>query len=692
MSLSVTYFRSTSAIVTVSDAFAAAELGASRFEKTPRAYYNKEPRDFRVLWFNSRAEEADWVADRIQALLGTEYEEENGTVRGLTPADFAVIMRSTREPEQNNSPRHSAFTRALEERGIRYSLEAGGGPFGRPQVDILRSTFDLLRLRTPTRTQVQNHFTNQVIPAYPHANFDALVRVLTDWGRRIHTPSGGTRQRIYPQELVYELLESFRISESSFSDDVMREIGLFSRMIQDVEAVYMSVDSSDRFVQILNFLSNAAETGYNISTDDVVQRPDTVTMATVHKVKGLEFPVVFVVDIEAQRFPGRREGYRGWLPDPVMRRALNRGAYQRNDAEEARLFYTAITRAERYLYVTGAANLPGGRKIRRPSRFANRLAHDEISSDATMLPEGLTGCLPQQRIDDSILPTSFSEIRYYLRCPMDYRFRKGYGFTPPIPELFGYGKTVHTAIEKLHTSFTDDAPSIEDAESVALSVFHLKHVPRSGDPENSPGPYERAQESAVRIAKKYVQDFHEDFQRIREVEARFEIPAQGCVISGSIDLLLKQDAQGDILEAEVIDYKAIERKGDPTQEDIDWTELAVQVQLYAKAAQDVLGENAKTGFVHLLKNGEREEIPISHDAIAAAISNIEWAVSGIIAGDYPMRPHREKCANCDFAPLCPRIPQEFQFSSHMPPKIHLPDGKEHIRSFSQFESSSELSD
>mgnify|MGYP001383920105 CR=1 FL=1 len=679
-------FRSTPTIVDVSNAFAAVELGSSRIEKTPHAYYDKLPRDFRVLWFENRQTEADWVAERIQDLLGTEYEDPNGIIRGLTPADFAILMRSTREPEKDGLPRHAAFTQALDDNGIYYSLEAGGGPFERPQVNVLRSTFQLLEPGSPGRELAKFHFENVVLPAYPHANFNELVSVLSGWGRRIHTPVGGSRQRIYPQKLLYELLEAFHIERSEFADDVMRDIGLFSRMIQDVEAVYMSVDSPRRFADICHFLEHAADAGYDVSTDDVIQRPDTVTVSTIHKVKGLEFPVVFVVDVEAQRFPGSNRSYQGWLPGEVMMPSLRRGAYQRNLAEEARLFYTAITRAERYLYVTGAERLPNGIRRRNRSVFANRLVHDEISHESTHLPAGLVPCDQQRRIDETVLPTSFSEIRYYLRCPMDYRFRKGYGFTPSIPEMFGFGKTVHTAIEKLHVSFPNGAPTGEDAVSVVDSVFHLKHVPKSGNPEENPGPYENAKGSAVSIAKRYVQEHSADFDRIRKVEVRFEVPAQNAVISGSIDLLLKEDPAGCITDAEVIDFKAIEGEDAPLENDkLDWTELSMQVQLYAKAAREVLGENACTGSVHLLKDNQRICVPISDEAIAAAVSNVEWGVRGIIAGDYPMRPHPEKCEKCDFSSLCARKPQEFIFSSDIPPEIYLPEKKEHIRAFSLYD-------
>nr|WP_303716821.1 ATP-dependent DNA helicase [Methanoculleus marisnigri] len=679
-------FRSTPTIVDVSNAFVAAELGASRIEKSPRAYYDKSPRDFRVLWFDSRRTEANWVADRIQALLGTEYEDPDGIVRGLTPADFAILMRSTRKPEQDGLPRHAVFTQALGNIGIHYSLEAGGGPFERPQVNVLRSTFQLLEPGSPGRVLAKRHFESVVLPAYPHADFNEMAAVLSKWGREIHTPAGGARQRIYPQQLLYDLLKAFHIDRSEFADDVMRDIGLFSRMIQDVESVYMSVDSPDRFADICHFLEHAADAGYNVSTDDVVQRPDAVTVSTVHQVKGLEFPVVFVVDVESQRFPGSNRSYQGWLPIQVMTPALRRGAYQSNVAEEARLFYTAMTRAERYLYVTGAELLPNGIRHKKRSRFANRLVHPEISRESTHLPAGLVPRDQQRRIDETVLPTSFSDIRYYLRCPMDYRFRKGYGFTPSIPEMFGFGKTVHTAIEKLHVSFPDGVPTGEDAVSVVDSVFHLKHVPKSGNPEENPGPYENAKASAGSIATRYVQEHSADFDRIRKVEVRFEIPAQNAVISGSIDLLLKEDPTGYITDAEVIDFKAIEGTDNPLENDkLDWTELSMQVQLYAKAAREVLGENACTGSVHLLKDNQRICVPISDEAIAAAVSDVEWAVRGIIAGDYPMRPHPEKCEKCDFRSLCARKPQEFSFSSEIPPEIHLPETKEHVRAFSLYD-------
>lgn len=687
-------FRSTEPIVSAADSFAHSVLGATRMPKNPSAESTLAPRDFRNLWFSSRAEEAQWVANMIQSLMGTSYLEKDGTTRGLTPSDFAILMRSTGTKEQDATPRHSAFTQLLTTASIPYTLESGGSVFDRPQVSVLRAAFGLLRDENPPRPTAQAFFQTQVQPVYPNANFNHFTQVLAHWGNAIHSSIAGARRRVYPQQLVHDLLASFGIAVTSFDDGVMADIGVFSRIIQDVETVYRSIDTRSRFTQILNFLDNPAETGYESATDAILRRPDAVTVSTVHKVKGLEFPVVFVVDVEAQRFPGKNRSYDGWLPAAVINPALLRGAYQSNLMAEARLFFTALTRAERFLYVTGCGDLPGGSQNRRVSPFAQGLVNPELSTQREGLPAGLVQETPKRRVDDDVVPTSYSDIRYYLRCPYEYKLRKTFGFSPPISEMFGFGKTVHTALGKLHHTFAgpmpaNAAPSRMQAEAVAHDVFHLKHVYPSGNPQ-SPGPYERTRSAAKRMVGNYAEGFAVDFARRREMEQRFEVPVQQAVITGAIDLMLHEDALGNILDASVVDFKSMEAGDDAEQnEDIQWTELALQVQLYAQAAADVLGEEAKTGSVHFLKDNERIEVPITFDALSAAINNVEWAVQRIIEGDFPRRPNhiREgKCDTCDFKAMCPKTPQHFK-TNLVPLPIHIPgsSGTQLARIFSDYD-------
>ena len=403
--------------------------------------------------------------------------------------------------------------------------------------------------------------------------------------------------------------------------------------------------------------------------------------------KGLEFPVVFVVDVEAQRFPKNRRRYDGWLPEQCLNAALQRGAYQSTRDEEARLFYTAITRAERFLYVTGAEQLPSGRRAKQPSPFSGRLAHPELRDDVGA-PFPAANPLPQRRrVDETVLPTSYSDVKYYLKCPRDYQLRKCFGFSPPISDLFGFGNTVHAAVCKLHEVASNRVPTPDEGRQVAEDVFHVKHVPQSNDPVNNPGPYERAQEAAATIVEQYAGRYADDFERRRQVEVQFEIPVRQAVISGAIDLMLREDPDGAILDATVVDFKAMEGGPEPAQnDDLSWTELSLQVQLYARAARDVLGENAQTGAEHLLKDNQRVGVPVDDEAIAAAIANVEWAVDRIIAGEFPMRPERQKCEGCDFKLICEQVPQGFA-GNQQPVELRVPGdvGQRSARCFSEFD-------
>ncbi len=275
-----------------------------------------------------------------------------------------------------------------------------------------------------------------------------------------------------------------------------------------------------------------------------------------------------------------------------------------------------------------------------------------------------------------------------MSCPMGYKLKKIFGFNPAVPELFGYGLTTHTIIEKLHQIFKDNAPNEAEVIAIVKDIFHLKHIFPSNDPQNHPGPYERALNSAEEIVKSYVASFTQDFERIRENEARFEINIGQALVSGAIDLLLKHDETGNIVDAHVIDFKTLETPDDSTAN--DWINLSLQVQLYAHAANEVLGEATKTGSVHLLKEATtnaRVNIPVTDNAINAAIGNINWAVERILDNDFPMRPCASKCTTCDINRICLKSPQNFKNTGVMPPSVHIPteNNTAMIRAFSEFE-------
>src|SRR5262249_14633922 len=114
----------------------------------------------------------------------------------------------------------------------------------------------------------------------------------------------------------------------------------------------LQYDNVREFVNHLDALIEAGD-------DPAVVEADTDTPAvhvlTVHKAKGLEGPVGFMVHCRQKRFPSTRRAEPIELPVGLIKDTLPAGDFHLQ--EERRLFYVGMTRAKEALYLTSAENL-----------------------------------------------------------------------------------------------------------------------------------------------------------------------------------------------------------------------------------------------------------------------------------------------------------------------------------------------
>src|SRR5439155_18089340 len=180
-------------------------------------------------------------------------------------------------------------------------------------------------------------------------------------------------------ELLYQFLVDSgwlaRMSKAATARDEaeVQNVSKFFRRTQDA-AKAMRYDNIREFVKHLDALIDAGEDPAVAEAD--VETP-AVRVMTVHKAKGLEFPVVFLVGLVQDRFPLRRRGDLLEMPDALVKEPLPSGDFHLQ--EERRLFYVGMTRARRFLYLTSARDY-GGARQRKVSQFvleALDLAKDE---------------------------------------------------------------------------------------------------------------------------------------------------------------------------------------------------------------------------------------------------------------------------------------------------------------------------
>jgi DNA helicase-2/ATP-dependent DNA helicase PcrA len=109
------------------------------------------------------------------------------------------------------------------------------------------------------------------------------------------------------------------------------------------------------------------ETSLQSDQDNDTKDKNGVRLMTVHASKGLEFDQVFVVGLEQDLFPHKNIG--------------NRKRSKEEEEEERRLFYVAVTRAKKHLFLTYAElrTIFGQKQINAPSEFLEDVP-DEIAN------------------------------------------------------------------------------------------------------------------------------------------------------------------------------------------------------------------------------------------------------------------------------------------------------------------------
>lgn len=678
-----TNFRSTHAIVEIANAAVTGQrIGRKqipglhrRLPKTMQAqHYNTATNQFEEtmaehgdVWncvFANEQLEAAFVADKIQELRGFPWGASDD-LRGLSYADMAILCRSLNYTK--------SITDELTRRNIPYIIKGSKGLFESPEIKVVHAAFCLLfesQYVTPDPNQYDRYLfydelnTRQVIrtnvdylcqtDALPSADSNILfgwIAQKRDLFRQMLDPQIRARlhlsRRIFPQALFYELLETLEVNKSAVSEKVLFNLGRFSELILDFESVHQWITPYDmrNFAYYLGYW--ATREANDIRHQDLGTQ-DAVQISTIHQAKGLEWPVVFISTLTNRRFPSQRRnrGVEHLLEADECsgRCSVNPGSQEAQERldEELRLWYVALTRSKKFLYISG---LEYPRTHTSP--FSSNIRHDYVCTDpqsAFIRPTPITPSVP---VDATILPTNFSDLRYYWDCPKDYLLRRLMGFSPGVNESYGYGQQIHNLLALLHETIQNTA--VDDAwiESQVDSHFNLRYT--RGD------PLEAMKAAAKRILKNYLHDDPELRTKVLHAEKPFEFIIGDAMISGTIDLLNKAVPSGESeTQVEIVDFKT-----GKAGNDLDAAErrshVQQQLQLYAIATKDALGLEPLMATAHFLYANQphtKEDVALSEEQLNLMKRQITDTVAAIKRGYFPLCASTARCASCDFKAIC----------------------------------------
>lgn len=288
--------------------------------------------------YNDR-EEVDYVMRNINDLV---------TLAGYNYGDIAILMRANSLSRQ--------FEEALTLYNMPYRVYGGIRFYERKEIKellcylrIAINPFDnesAARIINVPRRGIGDTTVQKLIEC-AGANGTHLFDVVKNI-ENVDGLNAGTKQKIAGfRNLWLSLIDAAGKSDAvAFSEYVLKASGLFDMYKAD-EAEPDRVENLKEFVSAVNLFrkDNPGKTIEDflrmvalISDADEIDDSNSVTLATIHAVKGLEFPVVFIVALEENIFPSSHAVIES----------------DDNIEEERRLMYVAITRAKERLYVSSS--------------------------------------------------------------------------------------------------------------------------------------------------------------------------------------------------------------------------------------------------------------------------------------------------------------------------------------------------
>ncbi|MXZ72467.1 MAG: AAA family ATPase [Acidobacteria bacterium] len=341
---------------------------------------------------------ADLVAGEVSRLLetGSVRDRRTGVPRRPVPTDVAILFRSRQS--------HREFERAINARGIQTCVYKGLGFFDTDEIKDVRALIRyladprselraaaLLRSRfigisdaalAALRGKLAAALLDGTLPAAA-LDFDAHDRTVLDLARDTVPGWIGLVDRLPPAEVLDRVLAmsaySIELGEGhpAQARENVKKIRNLVRRVQNRGYATMA-HVADHIDHLSGDVSNA-----------VVDAFDAVNLMTVHAAKGLEFPIVMLVDL------GRGTGLSGaairvatdtagkpWVSVSPYRTPADQEERLRDLEETKRLLYVAATRARDRLYLSAVlddagaiACNPGSLAEALPAPLVDLIAH-----------------------------------------------------------------------------------------------------------------------------------------------------------------------------------------------------------------------------------------------------------------------------------------------------------------------------
>lgn len=609
-------------------------------------------------------------ADKVAQVIKEKIIKEK-----IPAKEIAILVRANNHADE--------FMDALKQNGIPYKFSGGLGLYQRGEIRVLTAFINSIT-NTKDSLSFYHLATSDIYKADPddlsyissiarrknksmqeilrdpeiktskylaeetEKKLDKVMDDLKTFSKKIPSHTAG--------ELLYEFvkktgwLKRLLKSETPENEVKIQNIAKFFEKINDFEKT--SFDKSiQKFAEYLQMLlevdDNSKTAGYDPDLD-------VVNVVTIHKSKGLEFEVVFMVNLSQDKFPGRRRGEPIPVPGKLIKESLPEGDY--HIQEERRLFYVGMTRAKTQLYFTNAHDYGGVRTAKLSQFVAEALDQPQIAKETHRL-ESAVKIEKYKKAEKEELPERFftgdgrlnlspHQIDDYLSCPLKFKYVNILKVPILAHHSVHYGSAMHSAIEYYFTKkLKKRAVTLEELWTVFENSWVAEgYITREHE------------EQRLRAGREALRAFYEKEKSATRFPAKIEdkfsfnlgTDAGVVRVNGRFDIVY-DDEQG----IEVSDFKT--SKVD-TQEDADRrAKQSTQLDVYALAWVEMYNKNPDVVSLQFVESGLTGATQKTEKHFEKMRKKIGKVAGKIKEGNFKATPSYMQCGFCAFRDICPYI-------------------------------------
>lgn len=560
----------------------------------------------KLLYADRVENEADAVAKEIKRIVETGKKEKKYEWR-----DIAILVRANNHAEP--------FTRAFMRHSIPYQFLGPGQLFRQPEIKDLISYLqvihnfednvalfriysmayfglsarDIAAITIFARKQNLSLFeASEVVagerlleginlPAIAEETVAGIQKIIA----MIHRHLGLVTTESAGQILFYFLSDTGMMKNildysAPVDEKIANNIAKFFSKLKTYETDHIDAGVT----AVLDWIELSMELGESpLSNDTDWTTNNEVNILSIHGSKGLEFPVVFLVNLVSARFPTTERRETIPIPDALIKEDLPEGDYHLQ--EERRLCYVGMTRARDLLYLTGANFYGEGKREKKLSPFVYEVVGEQ-SIIAPALQPAQMSLLDWKKDEPSVhieehsrrLPVtylSYSQIETFRLCPLHYKLRYILNIPTPQSASLSFGTSIHNA---LHDFYEAHAKGEKVSSKLLLTLLEARWQKAGYESK-------RYESEMKKRGEQYLTDYYATQFNPKTVIAALEQPfilpvehgGKTVKVGGKIDRV-------DILPnntLEIIDYKTGRM---PSKREVDTN---LQLSMYALAASSI---------------------------------------------------------------------------------------------------------